>query len=96
MAAAVPLLGISPLQPSGTGKVQGLLYSAPGAVQGTAVTFTATATINGTLTTVTGTDIVDPSGQAVSPQLSLGGAGQYLLQATLGTLLVAQAAFIAS
>ncbi len=93
---AVPLLGTTPVRPLAGGTVMGLLYSAPGAVVGTSVSFTLATFVAGTTSTATGTDVVDPSGQAQSPALTVGSPGQYTLTCVLGTLLVAQCGFIVS
>ncbi len=82
--ATPPELSTRPLQPSGSGTVQGILLS-DGEHAGTQVTFT----LAGLGASVTGTAIVDNSGQATSPALALRGNSTYTLQATVGGTVLA-------
>ncbi len=91
MAVPVPILGILPLQPTVASKVQGVFVSGA-QYAGSIGTFTTSVAVAGTTVTGTATDIIDPSGAAVSALMTTT-LGQYTLVLTVGTLAVASCMF---
>ncbi len=91
MAAPVPILSTLPLQPTVASKVQGWFVSGA-QYAGSIGTFTTSVAVAGTTVTSTATAIIDPSGAAVSAQITTT-LGQYALVLTVGTLAVASCMF---